>query len=178
MGQGDMKRILTLVTLFFFFPYFSLLFFSKNSPSHTMHHHRAGKRSHPIRYREWEKSVSQKRGQFSGCIFPPLFFSPHCLKGWHSHVEQYRLWKLWENSVSLVRETGKGAPVRQTVWGHGEGSGGLGKKMNPHVWIISRLNMYRKHSEKPGKGLEDWRTMETRALVLDQVWVEQVRGWN
>ena len=34
--------------------------------------------------------------------------------------------------------------------------------------------MFRKHPEKPGKGLEDWRTMETRALVLDQIWVEQV----
>ena len=43
-GPGSMKRIL-IVTLFSFFPlFFSLLFFSKNSPSHTMHHHRAGKR--------------------------------------------------------------------------------------------------------------------------------------
>lgn len=63
-GPGSMKRIL-IVTLFSFFPYFFSLLFT------TVEQARG---SHPIRDRKWEKSVSQRGGQFSRCIFPPLFF--------------------------------------------------------------------------------------------------------
>ena len=73
-GPGSMKRIL-IVTLFSFFPYFFLSYSSpRTAPVTLCTTIEQARGSHPIRDRKWEKSVSQRGGRFSRCIFPPLFF--------------------------------------------------------------------------------------------------------
>ena len=73
-GPGSMKRIL-IVTLLSFFPYFFLSYSSpRTAPVKLCTTIEQARRSHPIRDRKWEKSVSQRGGRFSRCIFPPLFF--------------------------------------------------------------------------------------------------------
>ena len=127
-GPGSMKRIL-IVTLFSFFPlFFSLLFFSKNSPSHTMHHHRAGKRESPYQIQGVGKECFTKRGQFSGCIFPPLFFLTTLSQRLTLSCRTVQVVKTLRELCLSGQRNRKRSPCEADSMGHGEGSERVGEE--------------------------------------------------
>lgn len=117
-------------SFFFFSLFFSLLFFSKNSPSHTMHHHRAGKRESPYQRQEVGKECFTKRGAVFQMYFSPSIFPYHIVSKADTLMQNSTGCENSERTVSLVRETGKGALVRQIVWCVGRALKKLEKKMN------------------------------------------------
>lgn len=167
-----MKRILIII-LFSFFSYFFLSYSSpRTAPVTLCTTIEQARGNHAIRNRKWEKGVLQRVCGVFQMYFFCLFFLTILSQRLTLSCRTVQVVKTLRELCRSAQKNRKRSPCEADSMG---AWGGIWKSWGRkwiYLWITSRLNMYRTHPDKPGKGFEDWRTMETRVLVLDQIWVE------